>query len=543
MLVELRCDLFRVPVIKFHSSLNVVAGDANAANSIGKSTLLMLIDFAFGGDSFLTNDGGAIGQLGHHHYEWQFDFAGKSHYFRRSTSTPNVVTQCSATYQALADMPIGTYLAFLKDHYLPAHEDVTFRAIVGVFSRIWGKDNITATKPLHSVQRQSAADCVNLLLKIFDKFSPLKALEYRWRTEKEKLNTLKRALKTELIPQITKTKYKENERRIENFGAEIKNIKENLALYALSIGEIANKRVMELKLQKDDLLEKKFVIDQKLERVKKNISENRHLSSKNLHSLEQFFPNQVDTDKIANIEEFHSKISQILKKELVASADQLASQSIAMSQEIEGISKEISSRITALNNPEQIVDRVYDLAKKWESAENENKFFKEQARLKTAAADAKDALAQQKDKALAEIQNAVNKKLAEIVREAYDSSRKSPVLSLTPDDYKLEVVQDTGTGKTYSNLIVFDLALFELTSLPVLIHDSVLFKNIENPTVANFIKIYLTNEKQSFISLDEISKYGESAQLIEKNKAIQLTNSALLYRLDWRDSKLNSAPE
>lgn len=36
-------------VITFHKGLNVVLGDNKGTNSIGKSTLLMVIDFIFGG--------------------------------------------------------------------------------------------------------------------------------------------------------------------------------------------------------------------------------------------------------------------------------------------------------------------------------------------------------------------------------------------------------------------------------------------------------------------------------------------------------------
>jgi uncharacterized protein YydD (DUF2326 family) len=44
-------------MVSFHSGLNVVQGDANAANSIGKSTMLMVVDFAFGGKDLLKHNG------------------------------------------------------------------------------------------------------------------------------------------------------------------------------------------------------------------------------------------------------------------------------------------------------------------------------------------------------------------------------------------------------------------------------------------------------------------------------------------------------
>ena len=50
MLVEIKCDIFREKAVKFHSGFNVVLGDEKASNSIGKSNLLLIIDFVFGGN-------------------------------------------------------------------------------------------------------------------------------------------------------------------------------------------------------------------------------------------------------------------------------------------------------------------------------------------------------------------------------------------------------------------------------------------------------------------------------------------------------------
>ena len=72
MLAENRCDKFRNETISFHKGLNVVLGDENATNSIGKSSLLIVIDFAFGGNS-LSERKDIIDELGHHDYYISFN--------------------------------------------------------------------------------------------------------------------------------------------------------------------------------------------------------------------------------------------------------------------------------------------------------------------------------------------------------------------------------------------------------------------------------------------------------------------------------------
>jgi len=97
------------------------------------------------------------------------------------------------------------------------------------------------------------------------------------------------------------------------------------------------------------------------------------------------------------------------------------------------------------------------------------------------------------------------------------------------------VSEDTGTGTAYANLIVLDLTIFKATTLPFIAHDSLLFKNIENDSVANLFKEYSSTEKQSFIAIDEIYKYGiEASALLRARSVIQLDNNNVLYVKDWR---------
>jgi uncharacterized protein YydD (DUF2326 family) len=72
MLKEIQCPMFNHAKITFHQGLNIILGDDDAKNSIGKSTALMVIDFVQGGDSFLKDEAGAIRALGHHTYNFSF---------------------------------------------------------------------------------------------------------------------------------------------------------------------------------------------------------------------------------------------------------------------------------------------------------------------------------------------------------------------------------------------------------------------------------------------------------------------------------------
>lgn len=98
MLLEIRCDKFRRGPIFFHQRLNVVIGDGNGTNSIGKSTLLMVIDFTFGGESFLKHNSDVVAELGHHYYDFAFNFGGVQHNFRRGTEHFDEILICNDNY-------------------------------------------------------------------------------------------------------------------------------------------------------------------------------------------------------------------------------------------------------------------------------------------------------------------------------------------------------------------------------------------------------------------------------------------------------------
>jgi uncharacterized protein YydD (DUF2326 family) len=114
MLTEIHCKKFKTKTIKFHSGLNVVLGDAVATNSIGKSNLLMIIDFAFGGNSFLEHNSDVSKELGHHDYHFRFKFRDKIVGFVRNTNTPNLVHQEAEGSENDIPISIEDYRAFLK---------------------------------------------------------------------------------------------------------------------------------------------------------------------------------------------------------------------------------------------------------------------------------------------------------------------------------------------------------------------------------------------------------------------------------------------
>jgi hypothetical protein len=534
MLTEVRCEKFRKKSIYFHPGLNVVLGDSVATNSIGKSTLLMVLDFVYGGESFLDHNKDVVYELGNHDYYFSFKFGGKDFYFRRGTFKPDLVYSCDQDYNELEPISVEDYTVFLKASYSLEDVDLSFRSTVSLFSRIWGKENLDVKHPLHSFKSQKASDCVANTIKIFNKYESIRLLSDNVRNKAEENITITKAFKGGLITKTSKLKYKNNLTTIASIDAEIEEIKNNLKKYSINLAEIVNREVIDLKVEKDRLLSEKLRLDSRLLRVRNDLVENRSIKSKHLSPLLKYFP-EVDTKKLEEVETFHSKITSILRQELKSSEKELSISLESVVNEIGSIDKKIASAISDIDNPNVVVDRVYKLSQEHASASKEVEYFETDAQIKSDLKDAKELLAAEKIRILELIQNVLNDKNRRNVTEIYGEERRSPTLHLGQNSYTFELVEDTGTGKAYSNLVLLDLAFLETTALPFLMHDSVLFKNIQNDAVAKLIGLYEFTGKQVFIAIDEIQKYGEVAELKLKEKnVIELNNENVLYVKDWR---------
>ena len=86
MLKKISCNIFLQKEIVFYEGLNAIVGDDIASNSIGKSTMLMIIDFVFGGDDYISKNHDVVDNLGHHDFRFIFNFDNKDYYFIRSTN-------------------------------------------------------------------------------------------------------------------------------------------------------------------------------------------------------------------------------------------------------------------------------------------------------------------------------------------------------------------------------------------------------------------------------------------------------------------------
>jgi hypothetical protein len=345
---------------------------------------------------------------------------------------------------------------------------------------------------------------------------------------------LNKAGNYKLIPKITKTNFNKNIKDIESLTKEIARLGKSTYSPSGDISEIVSDEMISLREMKKRLIDEREYYISRLNRTNRTIKKSAGTGFENLL---EFFPN-VNVEKLKSIETFHQGINSILSDELENAKKELVNKIDELEKEINIVIKRQDQLLAPNEELNVFIDSLIELSSKLKSLQLENEYYRKLSGIKGDVDTKKGELEELKEKIVEEISKAINTKLKEINDLIHEDKRTAPKLNLTYSKYEYEFFDNTGTGKAYTNLIIFDLAILTLTKLPFIMHDSFLFKNIEKEAVEQIIKFYNSMSKQVFIAIDIIDMYNkETQEILEEKKVILLSNDKLLTTLDWRDSK------
>jgi uncharacterized protein YydD (DUF2326 family) len=533
MLNYIECDKFVEKRIAFHKKLNIVTGDYKSTNSIGKSTLLKVVDFIFGGETFLKHGHDTIDALGHHTYYFSLTFDDVEFCLSRDTQNPRVITYYpSGAPPAVLD--VSAYTNWLRDNYCPTISNLSFRNIVSPVSRVWGKGAPDVTKPLHSHPLDSGVVCIDYLISIFGRYGAISDLSIRLANATSERAALNKAFSKKILSKVNKSQYQSNAETIAQANRQLDFIREQLSTLAISINELIDGEVLSLKSEKDQLVKLRTLLVAEIDRTTSNLESRKSISAKAFEQLADIIPD-INIAKLEKIESFHSGLLKVLNKQVRAKAAELKSQLDSVNVEIDKYNSKIASRISNIGNPTHLVDAIADLTLQISKSQTENSHYDQALDLKKLIKDLTDGLEDKKTSILAEIQTSLNNDVALLIEYIYQEKRTPPKLILSPKNYVFSLPNDTGTGKAYASVISLDASVLRLTPVPFLIHDSFLFKNIEDKAIINMLYVYGHLRQQSFIALDgSVLEAVEARSIIASSKVIELSASKLLYTADWR---------
>lgn len=536
MLKEIRCTHFSHKVISFHRGLNVIRGDNDGKNSIGKSTMLTVIDFALGGSTLLKDEAGAIRELGHHRYNFAFEFGTKTRYFSRSTDGDNVVQVCSESYAPLNELSLEDFNRLLKQLYRMENLEHTFRSAVNPFARIWKKGGLDPSHPFAAVPKEAGAVAVGRLIDLFGR-SPDVAEERR---TLERFKDLKRVINdsmaADIIPNVTKAKYSENRVALSQSKDQIEQLRDGFG-GALNVYEaLFDDSIQHMRRRKSELAGERAELQNKVKRLERDISGITPRLAANIALVADFFPT-VDVQRLEQVEAFHQKIGRIVKTEL---RDELAESLIresSLAEDIAAIEWEMQKALKEKGMPDDVFSRILELKDGIDKAAFENEIFERREGVKESISHSNERLESIYSGVFLDIEGKVNHKLRAFNRVVYGPLRSSSELRIkSANSYQFSSPEDTGTGKSFAGLVGFDLAMLSLTILPLVLHDSIIYKNIEVPATRRILRILSAVKlKQIFLAFDEASKFGAATEdLLKRFTVLKLAHDDLLYTKDWR---------
>ena len=535
MLKKIYCDKFQQKEIIFHDGLNSVVGDDIATNSIGKTTFLMIIDFIFGGNDYITKNSDTVENLGHHDFLFSFVFNEEEFYFKRGTEYYNNVIICNNEFEEIATNTVSEYCLWLQEKYDCELDDLSFRNIIGRYFRIYGKDNLNEKRPIQYVAKEKDNISILNLIKLFNKYTSLKSCEEQLKDLQAKKKILTDGSKKNMIP-ITTTKkdYKINESKINELSIELNELKKDIVNQTADLETLISKEVLELQSEKSKLAIERNILNNRLRRTNMNIEKKKSKVYAELDSFTTYFPD-FNKEQISKLDTFHDNLTSILKKELTNVKNELSKQIIIIETKISELDQRIVKALEIKNAPVYSVDKLIHLTTEINKIAEQNKNFTKRNDLSDNIKTTTSNLSELKVTITDDICSQINASMSSLNKKIYSDGRRSPNFNIHDNSYTFNTYGDTGTGTAFASLISFDLSLLELTCLPALIHDLPLLKNIENEALENIFKLYSIRKKQVFIAIDKLSSYSaESKQLIENSKVLQLSKDKLLFIKNWK---------
>lgn len=182
-----------------------------------------------------------------------------------------------------------------------------------------------------------------------------------------------------------------------------------------------------------------------------------------------------------------------------------------------------------------MLQRHAEALKNIEKMRRDNDAYVKFEKLKERKKQDEERLSNIKGEQLGIIENLLNNEMKRINDLLYREEYNAPLIHFSDLGYIFKTPNDTGTGIAYKGLIVLDLAMLHLTKLPIVVHDSVVLKQISDDAIENIMNQYIASGKQTIIALDKQQSYTpKTFELLENYSVLKLApNGSELFGRSW----------
>lgn len=539
---EFKEDGQQRPPIQFHAGLNTIQGTDRGKNSIGKSTVLYLIDWALGGNRFAETKTVTLSTaVGHHVVYFTYEFEGLTHYFTRATDSPEFIDEyADDTYTlSLGRRSRDDFTDWLKQKYGLGESETSFRNLQGRFLRVQESASAATAHPLAAAPKEPELNGIVALEDLFGLYKGLVEASKAHKEADDNYKALARTQNQQLLKGANiRTAKAADEARTQIAATEsqlraLRNRTDN----TLSIDDQErSSEVAHLKAQLQELRIRRGQHQAQAKIAEQSLRGTRPIGQEDLDELITYFP-EVNVARLREVESFHRELTDALRDEYQRQLDADTDAVSELDQQI----AYTEDHIRALGKPVDVPDETWDeygkLSARHKALEIQLEIWDAKEALLAERRRLQDALTQLRRSALLDVRQAMNSKLSEL-NDLVTPDQQPPVLSFNEKGttYKFESPDDEGSGVADKDLSLFDLAVFDLTPLPVIIHDSVLFNNVEKDVVGRILELYKQSTKQVFIAFDREKDYAGTPveEIVQATSVITLgADTKALYGWQW----------
>lgn len=543
MLTEIRCDALdkEFHTVKFRQGLNIVLGTSKGSSALGKTIFLQLIEFCFGGESYMAVNSDVRKHIDDHIVYYTFRFEGEDLYFYRDTARLNYVCRCDRAGNLIEEMQLRKYRQLLSKMYGLESEGSDISACQDHYSRIYGKDNVQERYPYLCKRKEKDEEAVDFLLMLYGGTDILKSIyemedtlgikasEFKTTDEKpvteEQIETIRSAIAALKVRQSRLMESEDDERLV------------LLGFNSTSMEKVTKlqKEMRELVQKRNEFAAKKDAILAGNEKFCKEVVE------QDIIELNEFFPG-VNVKILDDIQHFHIRIREILAneaeqeaEELQKSVDQCDKEIASFQRRIDeaGYTREMTTRILS-----QGVSISREIEKKQEEFDKLQHAKDVQESIKEAESKMSDLISKEW-KQIRMMQKQVNKSMEDYNLAVTEGKENAPFMGIGLEKtINFGTYGNTSESAAFKGLVLYDLAILRNTRLPILIHDSNITRRINNIYIEKLFQMYEASQKQVFIAFDVTESMPEEIKKItDYAGVIHLSEEHRLYGKSWANIK------
>lgn len=421
---------------------------------------------------------------------------------------------------------------------------MSFRQAVTSFIRIFGKES-SEIKNIVGVERYNGGKTGILrnLIKLFEEYEEIKNLEEKSdaiQSEKDEFSSVEKSkiVKDGKIKNLSQLK--ESEIRVDQLKNELLQIAEANKIQTETVDTQRAAQAAELERQITVLKRNRTKLLNEKSILESNLGSEDKIQKENFDELKSFFPD-VNIPHLEEIQNFHKQITKILKKETEEELLKLEDKISEIEKSLIEAMQELTELSVPVSIPKKVLEQYAAVSIQKNELEGQIVFYRNSKQISSRLKETKIELDDKKLSILEEIVSKINLKLEELSGKVNGNDSYAPRLNLdSASSYSFYAPKDSGTGTAYLSMILYDLAVLELTKLPFVIHDSVLFKNLSDNRVIKVFEEYEKSNKQIFVSFDKKNSYESDVlkKTIENHTVIKLYSSGgELFGRSWAKKK------